>query len=323
MTSDAPVRTAVIGVGYLGKFHAQKYASSSEAELVYCVDRDGKRAEEVARASGAIAKTDYREVFGEVDAVSIASPTPLHFEMARDCLEAGLDVLLEKPITETVGQADELIELARKHDRIFTIGHLERFNPPILKLADSVVKPAFIQAERLGPFRERAANIDVVLDLMIHDLDIVLSFVKSSISRISAVGIPVLSEKVDIANARLEFENGAVANLTASRVSLGEGIRKIRIFQSESYTSIDYQTQRMAVFTLGEGDSSDPMSRIQIDEVPLDQKDALELEVLSFIKCVKTRQKPLVTGEDARRALEVALAVLERIGSPPGHGDLS
>jgi predicted dehydrogenase len=317
-----PVKVAVIGVGYLGRYHAQKYASIPEARLLYCVDADGARAGEVAKETGARPAEDYREVLHEVDAVSIAVPTPRHFEVARDCLKAGCDILLEKPVTETVAQADELIALARDKGRIFMTGHLERFNPPIMKLKDALVKPAFIEADRLGPFRERAANIDVVLDLMIHDLDIVLSFVRAKVRRISAVGIPVLSDKVDIANARIEFQNGAAANLTASRVSLGEAVRKIRIFQHQSYISIDYQAQKMAVFTLGEGRADDPMSRIMIEEVKLDRQDALEQEVRSFLHSVRTRGEPPVSGEDGKRALETAIAVMDCIRRTPRPEDL-
>jgi len=320
---DTPVKTAVIGAGYLGRFHAHKYASIEDAELVYCVDTDERRAEEVAGESGSKPETDYTRILGEVEAVSIAVPTPFHYEVARNCLEAGLDILLEKPITETVEEADDLISIAVDKGRIFMVGHLERFNPPIRKLADSVVRPAFIQAERLGGFKERAANIDVVTDLMIHDLDIVMSFVHAPISRVSAIGVSVLSDKPDLANARIEFENGAVANLTASRVSLGEGVRKIKIFQHESYISIDYTSQKMAVFSLKDSaEGGDPMSRIKIDEIHLGRQDALEAEIRAFIHSVRTRNKPPVTGEDGRRALEVALEVLECIRRTPGPEDL-
>ncbi|MFO8056837.1 MAG: Gfo/Idh/MocA family oxidoreductase, partial [bacterium] len=258
----------------------------------------------------------------EVDAVSIVVPTPLHYGVARDCLEAGLDILLEKPVTQTLEEADLLIGLAAEKKRIFMAGHLERFNPPLRKLEDTLVKPAFIQAERLGPFRERAANIDVVLDLMIHDVDIVLGFVDAPLKRISAIGVPVLSDKVDLANARLEFENGAVANLTASRVSLGEAIRKIRIFQHSSYTSIDTQAQKMAIFTLGEGPSQDPMSRIRVEQIELDRQDALEQEIKEFLSCVRHRREPKVSGSQGRRALEVSLQILDHIARTPRPEEL-
>lgn len=322
MNAERKIRAAVIGTGYLGRFHAQKYAKLPNAELLYCVDADLDRARSAAEGTGAAAITDYRAILDKVEAVSIAVPTPAHHAVAKDCLNAGLDILLEKPVTTTVAEADELIALAKSKGRMFMVGHLERFNPPIMRLRNSLVKPAFIQAERLGPFKERAANIDVVIDLMIHDLDIVLSFVRSPIARISAVGLPVLSDKVDIANVRLEFENGAVANLTASRVSVGEGVRKIKIFQHESYTSIDYGAQKMAVFTLGPGDPSNPMSRIRIEEIALDRQDALENEIRAFLNSVSDRSIPPVTGEEGRRALEVALKILEQIGRTPRPEDL-
>ncbi len=316
------IKIGVIGVGYLGRFHARKYAGIPEARLLYCVDTDTARAKDVAEENNARPAGDYRQVLPEVDAVSIAVPTPLHYRVGRDCLEAGIDILLEKPVTQTLEEADELIELANQKQRVFMAGHLERFNPPLRALEDAVVKPAYIQAERLGPFKERAANIDVVLDLMIHDVDIVLGFVKAPLKRISAIGVPVLSEKVDLANARLEFENGAVATLTASRVSLGEAIRKIRIFQYNSYTSIDTQSQKMAVFTLGEGGNEDPMSRISVRQIELDRQDALEQEIKEFLSCVRERREPKVSGAQGRRALEVSLQILERIGRTPRAEDL-
>lgn len=320
--ADRPLKIAVIGTGYLGRFHAHKYAKLEGAELLYCVDIMPERSKKVAEETGSSPAGDYRKILSEVDAVSIAVPTPEHFAVTKDCLLADCDVLLEKPITETVEQAEELIRIAKDRGRIFMAGHLERFNPAIMKLADTVVRPAFIEAERLGPFKERAANIDVILDLMIHDLDIVLSFVRAPIKRISALGIPVLSDKADLANARIEFENGAVANLTASRVSLGDGVRKIRIFQHESYISIDYQAQKMAVFTLGEGNDKDPMSRILIEEIVLDKQDALEAEIKAFLESARTRKQPSVSGEEGKRALEVALEIQECIQKVPRPEEL-
>jgi len=303
------VKVAVIGAGYLGAYHAEKYAGLAGAELGAVVDVVPERAAELASRLGTRAVTDYREILDQVQAVSIVVPTPAHYTVARDCLSAGLDILLEKPVTETAAQAEELVRLAEAKGRIFQVGHLERFNPAILALKNFLVRPGFIQADRLGPFRERTANVDVILDLMIHDLDIVLSFVKAPVKSVSALGVPVLSDKVDIANARLEFENGAVANLTASRVSLGEGVRKIKIFEPERYISIDYSNQKMAIFTLGEGDGSDPMSRIQIQQVPLDRQDALLAEIQAFLDSVQTREPPAVSGEDGWRALSVALEI--------------
>ncbi len=318
-----PVKVAVIGVGYLGRFHAQKFAGMDDADLLYCVDVEKDRADRAAEDNGARPAYDFREVLSEVDAVSIAVPTPAHFQVAKESLNAGCDILLEKPVTTTAEEAAELCRMAEELGRVYMPGHLERFNPPIMKLKDSVVKPAFIQAERLSGFKERAANIDVVTDLMIHDLDIVLSFVHSPIKRVSAIGVPVLSDKTDMANARIEFVSGAVANLTASRVSLGQQVRKIKIFQHESYISIDYQEQKMALFSLGEGDPDDPMSRIKVEEVPLESKDALEMEIKAFLHAVETREQPPVTAEDGRRALSTSLQILDCIERTPGPEDLA
>jgi len=206
-----------------------------------------------------------------------------------------------------------LIALAREKKRIFMVGHLERFNPAVRALVGNLTRPAFIEVHRLGPFVERASGIDVVRDLMIHDLDIVLSLVSSEVERISAMGIMVLSDKIDIANARIEFKNGSVANLTASRVSLGSPVRKIRIFQLESYISLDYQAKKMAIFTLGPGQDDDPMSRIKIEQAKIDEEDALRMELRAFVESVRTRDKPAVSGEDGRRALEAAMLVHEEI----------
>jgi len=310
---NSRVKVAVIGCGYLGTFHAEKYAAIPQAELVGVADVVPERAAALATRLSTKPFTDYREVLPRVQAVSIVVPTPEHYVVAKTCLEAGLDILLEKPVTETEAQAEELVRLAQAKSRIFQVGHLERFNPAILALRNSMVRPGFIEANRLGPFQERAANVDVILDLMIHDLDIILSFIKAPVKSVSALGVPVLSDKVDIANVRLEFENGAVANLTASRVSLGEGVRKIRIFEPERYISIDYSNQKMAVFTLGEGDGTDPMSRIRIQQVPLDRQDALLTELQAFLASVAERTPPAVSGEDGWRALKVALRIHECI----------
>ncbi|OGP56111.1 MAG: UDP-N-acetyl-D-glucosamine dehydrogenase [Deltaproteobacteria bacterium RBG_13_61_14] len=312
-STTSRVRVAVIGCGYLGTFHAEKYAALPRAELVGVVDVVPERAAALAGRLHTEPFTDYRELLAQVQAVNIVVPTPEHYGVAKACLEAGLDILLEKPVTETEAQAEELVRLAQARSRIFQVGHLERFNPAILALRNTIVRPGFIEANRLGPFKERAANVDVILDLMIHDLDIILSFIKAPVKSVSALGVPVLSDKVDIANARLEFENGAVANLTASRVSLGEGIRKIRIFEPERYISIDYSNQKMAVFTLGEGDGADPMSRIRIQQVPLDRQDALQAELEAFLDSVAQRTPPAVSGEDGWRALKVALRIHECI----------
>jgi predicted dehydrogenase len=313
MTEEKKVRVGVIGVGYLGRFHAIRWKEVEGAELVGVADTAPGRAEQIAREVGCKAFAANDELMEQVDAVSIVVPTVDHYEVARQALLSGKDIMLEKPITMTLEEADELVEMAAMKNRIFMVGHLERFNPAVRALVELLYRPAFIEAHRLMSFQERASNIDVVRDLMIHDLDIILSLVKSRLERVSAMGIAVLSDKVDIANARLEFENGSVANLTASRVNLGEPMRKIRIFQAENYISLDYQKKEMAIFTLGEGEEDKPMSRIKIRQAPIGDEDALKTELAAFAEAVSRRVPPPVTGEEGRRALEAALIVNREI----------
>ncbi len=313
MKDSGKTRVGVIGVGYLGNFHARRWKEVADAELVGVSDADFARAEEVAREVGCRAFADNRALLEAVDAVSIVVPTRDHYAVARSALELGRDILVEKPVTHTLEEADELLKLAAARQRIFMVGHLERFNPAVLALAEALTRPAFIEVHRLGPFLQRASNIDVVRDLMIHDLDIVLSLVGSEVERLSAMGIMVLSDKIDIANARIEFKNGTVANLTASRVSLGAPVRKIRIFQTDNYISLDYSKKELAVFTLGPGQEDDPMSRIKIRQTPIDDEDALRTELKAFARSVQTREQPAVTGEDGRRALHAAMLVHEEI----------
>lgn len=307
------VKIGVIGAGYLGRHHCLNYKELDNAELVWVADKIKERAYEVARECNVKAYEDYREGLAEVEALSIVVPTKAHFEVAKECLEKGKDILLEKPITETLEQAEELILLSKKNGCIFQVGHLERFNPAIKAIEKNLTKPGFIEAHRMGPFKERATDIDVIRDLMIHDLDIILSLVKADVTDVRAMGIAVLSDKIDLANARIEFSNGCVANLTSSRVHLGGDVRKIRIFQPENYISIDYQAQTVAIFSLGEGNGVDPMSRIIIKELKLNKTNALKEELGSFIKSVKDRTEPEVSAEDGKRALEVSLLVHRRI----------
>jgi len=313
MAEAKKVRVGVIGVGYLGRWHALRWKEVPCAVLAGVADADPVRGRRVAEEAGCAACASNEELLDKADAVSIVVPTVHHYAVARQALLAGKDILLEKPMTMNLEEADELVELARAKKRIFMVGHLERFNPAVRALAGMLSRPAFIEAHRLGAFLERASDIDVVRDLMIHDLDIILSLVKAKISRVSAMGVAVLSDKIDIANARLEFENGSVANLTASRVNLGEPMRKIRIFQADNYISLDYQKKEMAVFTLGEGDDQNPMSRIKIKKAEIGDEDALRAELAAFAEAVLTRREPAVTGEEGRRALEAALAVNREI----------
>jgi len=315
MSEAQKVKVGVIGVGYLGRYHAQRWKEVPSATLVGVADAAPGRALQVANELGCQAFASNEELLRQVQAVSIVVPTVEHYAVAKQALLLDKDILLEKPITMTLEEADELVQIAGQRQKIFMVGHLERFNPAVRALAELLTRPAFIEAHRLGAFQERASNIDVVKDLMIHDLDIIFSLVKARLQRVSASGIAVLSNKIDIANARLEFENGSVANLTASRVNLGEAVRKIRIFQAENYISLDYQKKEMAIFTLGPGDDQDPMSRIKIRQVPIGDEDALHAELTAFAEAVATRVPPPVTGEEGRRALEAALIVNKEIAS--------
>lgn len=307
------LRAAVIGVGYLGRFHAQKYAALEGVELVAVVDASRERAEEVAAEVGAAASTDYREILDQVDLVSIVVPTQHHFEVARACLEAGCHILLEKPITQTVEEADALIALAAERDLIFQVGHLERFNPAVMALQGVLKNPQFIESHRLAPFKPRGTDVNVVLDLMIHDIDIILSLVGKEVGTVNSVGVPVLSDEVDIANARLQFANGCVANVTASRVSR-DAVRKIRIFQADAYISIDYQSRKIAIFRKKGGGMPVPgLPNVTMEEKCFAQSDALLEEVRAFVASVRTGSEPVVTGEDGKRALELALAINQKL----------
>ncbi len=308
------IKTAVIGVGYLGKFHAEKYAALEQSELVAVVDNDADIASQIATQNNTLAVADYRELFGKVDAVSIVVPTDQHHRIARDCLENGLDVLVEKPMTVTLEEADDLIALARKNNRILQVGHLERFNAAVLGLKDVVKNPMFIEAHRLAPFKARGTEVDVILDIMIHDIDIILNIVDSPVTAIHAVGVPIISpEKNDIANVRLEFETGCIANVTASRISMKE-MRKTRIFQPDAYISINFATQQADIFRrMPDAEEIDGMPQIMYDEINIEQGDALLSEISSFLDSVNKRCEPAVPGEAGRNALKVALEIIEQV----------
>jgi predicted dehydrogenase len=307
------LRAGVIGVGYLGRFHAQKYASLEDVSLVGVADVDRQKAEEVAAEVGTTAWTDYRDLLGRVDLVSIAVPTPFHYQVAKDCLEVGRHILLEKPITQTVAEAEELIRLASERGLVFQVGHLERFNPAVLALRGVLKNPLFVESHRLAPFKSRGTDVNVVLDLMIHDIDIILTMVPSTIKLVNSVGVPVLSEEVDIANARLQFENGCVANVTASRVSR-ETMRKIRIFQADAYISIDYQARKIAIYRKNGGGMPIPgLPHVSMEERSFEQSDALLAEISAFVEAVRSGSAPVVTGEEGKRALELALQINRKL----------
>lgn len=304
----APIRCAVIGVGYLGKFHAEKYASLPGCRLDAIVDTRPDTVAPVAERLGVRALSDYRELLGRVDAVSIVVPTSQHHAIARDFLAAGADVLVEKPITVTVEEADELIHLAEQRRRILMVGHLERFNAAILGLNLQDDKPLFIESHRLAPFKPRANDVSVVLDLMIHDIDIILDLVDAEVERIDAKGVPVLTHDTDIANARIVFRNGTVANVTASRVSL-KVERKMRLFMPSAYFSVDFQNRVLTCHRKGDKEMFPGIPEIISEESVFESGDALKEEIRHFIDCVRTRREPLVSGHAGRRALAAATEI--------------
>jgi hypothetical protein len=304
----AGIRTAVIGAGYLGRFHAQKYAQEPGSQLVAVVDPRPEARDALARELGVQAVADHRELLGRVDAVSVVTTTPAHFSIAADFLGAGAHVLVEKPVTETVEQARELIARAQAAGRVLQVGHLERFNPTIVAAEAELSGARFIECQRLAPFKERGTDVNVVLDLMIHDIDIVQSIVGRPIESIDAVGTPVFSGAVDIANARLRFEGGCVADVTASRVSL-KTERRMRVFRDDAYLSLDLQQRILTVIRKRTTPAAQGELPVTIDERSFEQADALRAEIHSFLDCIRTGRKPLVSGEDGLRALETAMRI--------------
>jgi predicted dehydrogenase len=311
-------RTAVIGVGYLGRFHAQKYAVLPGSQLVAVADARPEARGSAAAELGCRAVADYRELFGQVDAVSIASPTPLHFPIAQDCLEHGVHVLVEKPVTETPEQARALIASAARHGRILQVGHLERFNSAILALAGTLGRPRFIESHRLAPFKERGTDVNVVLDLMIHDIDLIQSLVGAPIESIDAVGASVFSAGLDIANARIRYANGCVASTTASRVSM-KMERKLRLFQDDAYVSIDLQQKVLTVVRKPPAGTATVPGQVVIEERNYEQGDALRLEIEAFLQSIRDARPPLVSGEDGLRALETAIRITELVQGEGGR----
>ena len=305
-----PLRVAVIGVGYLGRHHARILSTLPGVELVAVVDTNGARGEQVASAHGTRAVTAYRDVIGQVDAVTIAVPTERHLEVALPFLSAGVSVLVEKPMARSLDEADAMIGAAKKAGVALAVGQTERFNPAVAVARSMLTDPRFIEVHRLGTFPERSLDIDVVFDLMIHDLDVVLSLVGSEVESIDAVGVPVLTGRVDIANARLRFENGCIANLTASRISR-DRVRKIRFFQPAAYLSIDYAAQKVERWRLVKSEGGAPS--IQGGDVDVTNEEPLKRELEDFVEAVVDRRPPLVTGEDGRRALALAQAITDRI----------
>ena len=312
------LRVAVVGAGYLGRFHAQKYAALPGVALEGVVDVDAEAAAAVARETGTAPFTDHRELLGRVDAVSIVAPTPLHHAITRDFLAAGCDVLIEKPMTTTLAQADELIELAESRGLIIQVGLLERFNPAVKALRRAVSRPRHIEARRLSTFKPRAVGVSVVLDLMIHDIDIVSALAGSAVKKVEAGGARVLTDRVDVATAFLELENGCTASLAASRLA-PEDRRMIRVYEKDAFVEVDFIRRRVEVTQKTTPPGEDGMPGTRKDVHAFDQADALADEIAAFVHSVRKREAPEVTGQVAREALSVALMVAERIERGSGR----
>jgi len=295
-------RIAVFGVGYMGNFHAQKFAAIADAELIAVADADATRAAEVAAQLNCEHTADYRTLLPRIDAACVAVPTERHHEVVRACLEAGVHVLVEKPLARTLEEADEMLALARAKGKVLQVGHLQRFNPAFEALAADAAKPLFIDIERLAPFKARGTDVDVILDLMIHDLDLALALARAPIEQVSAAGFRVLTGAIDIANARLEFADGAIASLSASRVSQAP-VRKLRVFRRDGYVSADLQGQKLRFVRRGSDGSIEQM------EQSFERRDELQAQAEAFVRAVRGGAAPQASGEQGRQVLALALQV--------------
>lgn len=304
------IKVGVVGVGHLGNYHLQKYHNLENCEIAAVADTFADRAKKAAEIYQCSSFSDYRAMLGKVDAVSIAVPTSDHYKVARDFLAAGADVLIEKPICATLEEADDLIDLAGKKGLILQVGFVERFNPAIMAMENVITKPMFIEAHRLHPFFERGTDVDVILDLMIHDLDIILKFVNSSIKGVEAVGVPILSDKIDISNVRISFATGCIANVTASRIS-AKTMQKIRFFGVEGYHAVD--CQKREIVSLSKKINETGQQQIVQNNIAVGSHDPLEEEIRSFIHAVVNRSVPLVSGEEARKSLELAIDIIKKM----------
>jgi len=302
------VRVGVIGVGYLGQYHAEKYAGIDEVELVGLMDADQVRASQIAGKLKTEVFIDPAHLIGRVDAVSIVTPTVLHHRIAKQFLEQGVHVLLEKPITETIDQADELINLASRKDAVLQVGHIERFNPAFTAVKSLLAMPRYITAERAAPFTVRCTDVNVVLDLMIHDLDIVMDLAGSPPKEISAAGASIITREIDMATARIVFHNGCVADVSASRVS-DEKKRCLRVFDDKAIYVSDYQTQKATVSRAQQGS----VPQLIVTDISSDRRDTLDDEIRAFVQSVQGGVRPLVSGIEGRRALSLALAITNSV----------
>jgi predicted dehydrogenase len=305
------LRAAVIGVGRLGAIHARKYAAIPNLRLTHVIDSDAARATEVAHALGAIALTDHRQLAGAVDLASVAAPGISHHTIASDLMRAGIDVLVEKPMAATLAEARDLKAIAERCGRVLQVGHLERFNPAIVRLRSILKAPRFVECHRLAPFSERGIDVDVVLDLMVHDLDVILSATGAAeVVSLEALGVAVLTDQIDVANARIRFDNGLIANLNTSRVAPRRE-RKIRFFQPDAYISVDYEARRIQVYRKNPVQPGSTFPTISAEQIDLGDADPLMDEITAFVESVRTRGVPRVTADDGLRVMELS----ERIRS--------
>ncbi len=299
------IKVGVIGVGHLGQHHARIYAGMEGVELAGICDTDIRRAKKFARKYKTSAFTDHKQMFGMINCASVVVPTDLHYHVAKDCLLNGISVLIEKPVTKSVGEADDLLNIARDRKLIIQVGHIERFNAAVRALDEIPGNVRFIECHRLGPFKKRALDVGVVLDLMIHDIDIILGLVRSEVLSIDAVGVNILTDHEDLANVRIRFKNGAVANLTASRVTKAE-MRKIRLFKDDCYISLDYIKQDAVLYRKTN-------NRITGKLINIKKEEPLKKELEAFVNCIRTGERPLVSGEEGRDALKIALQIEDAI----------
>lgn len=306
------IRTAVVGTGYFGRFHANHYAKNPRAELVAVVDADEVRARAVAEEFGAQADTDYRNVLDRVDAVSIAVPTPEHYAIGRDLINAGLHVLIEKPITDSVESADAITTLAEERGIVLQVGHIERYSSAYKTISSLIDAPLYLESYRIAPWKSRGIEVDVILDLMIHDIDMIIGLVGSPVSKVDAVGTPVLGKKIDIANARINFESGCVANVTASRVSY-KTERRLRVFANNHYLNCDLGERKIFGYRLRGNPMTEGLKAIGTEQHEIPQEDSLGNEIDAFIDCVINGKKPMVDGRAGCEALRVATLINESI----------
>ena len=300
-----PVKIGVIGVGYLGRHHARIYSEIDGSELIAVADTDSSQSGDIAKTYGCRPFSRYEDIIEICDALSIVTPTTTHYQIAMDCIEAGKDIFIEKPITENVREAKGVVEGAAKKNLILQVGHLERYNPGIVAATEMIKGPRFIESERLSPFLGRGADVDVTLDLMIHDIDIVMSIVRSKLVNIKAIGETVITDKIDVAKAWLEFENGCTALITASRLA-SEKQRRLKVFQKDAYISVDYQTQEVRRYF-----KNGP--EISFDVIKPENKEPLKEELKDFVDCVNTRKRPRVSGQEGLDALEVAIRITDML----------